>query len=159
MYFPDMDDTDRKIIAFVQENGRASYAEIGAAAGLSVSAANDRLRKLQASGAIRRWTAEIDPLSAGLGILAFVHVLLERPEHSAPFLERVAGLPEIQECHHVTGEWNYLLKVRTGTMPDLERLLTEGLKALPGVVRSHTAIALSSPKESALLPMAFLPRG
>lgn len=148
-----MDDTDRKIIAFVQENGRASYADIGAAAGLSVSATNERLRKLLGTGVIRRWTAEIDPQAAGIGILAFVHILLERPEHAVPFLARVAGLPEVQECHHVTGEWNYLLKIRTATMPDLERLLTEGLKALPGVVRSHTVIALSSPKESGLLPL------
>ena len=67
-----MDDMDRKIIAFAQENGRAGLAEIGGAAGLSVSAANERLRKLQASGAIRGWRAEVDPAAAGLDLLAFV---------------------------------------------------------------------------------------
>ncbi len=132
-----MDEIDRKIIAFVQENGRASLAEIGGAAGLSVSAANERLRKLQASGAIRGWRAEVDPAAAGLDLLAFVFVLLE--------------------CHHVTGEWSYLLKVRVRNTAALEAAMAAGIKPLPGVARTLTLIALSSPKETACLPMAGAP--
>lgn len=148
-----MDDIDRKIIAYIQYDGRASYAEIGAVAGLSVSAVNERLKKLQASGVIAGWEARLAPKLVGLDVLAFVHVLLERPEHDAAFRAAMAGNAAVQECHHLTGEWSYLLKVRVADTAALERFLTAELKALPGVVRSHTAIALSSVKETAALPV------
>lgn len=148
-----MDELDRKIIAHIQADGRASYAEIGAAAGLSVSAVNERLKKLQASGAITGFGARVSPAAVGLHVLAFVHVLLERPEHDARFRAAMQDTPAVQECHHVTGEWSYLLKVRVPTTAGLERFLTERLKTLPGVVRSHTVIALSSPKETPILPV------
>jgi Lrp/AsnC family leucine-responsive transcriptional regulator len=148
-----MDELDRKIIAHIQADGRASYAEIGAAAGLSVSAVNERLKKLQASGAVTGFGARVSPAAVGLHLLAFVQVLLERPEHDASFRAAMHDTPAVQECHHVTGEWSYLLKVRVPTTADLERFLTERLKTLPGVVRSHTVIALSSPKETPTLPV------
>lgn len=147
-----MDDYDRKILAYIQQSGRASYGEIGAAAGLSVSAVNERLKKLERQGVIAGWTARLNPAAVGCGVLAFVHVLVERPEHEAAFLELVAGDPAIQECHHVASEWSYLLKVRTPDLPALEGLARR-IKALPGIPRSHTVIALSSAKETAALPL------
>ncbi|WP_207485345.1 Lrp/AsnC family transcriptional regulator [Arenibaculum pallidiluteum] len=147
-----MDEADRKIIAFVQANGRAGYAEIAAAAGLSVSAANERLRKLQDRGVIQGWGARVSAPSLGLGVLAFVHVLIDRPEHNEAFLARACAVPEVLEVHHVTGAWSYLLKIRARGIPDLERLLSEVLKTVPGVLRTETVIVLSSPKESAVLP-------
>lgn len=148
-----MDDIDRKIIAYIQQDGRASYADIGAVAGLSVSAVNERLKKLQGAGIIAGWSARIAPKPVGLDVLAFVHVLLERPEHDAGFRAAMTATPTVQECHHLTGEWSYLLKVRVPDTAALERFLTDELKALPGVARSHTAIALSSVKETAALPV------
>ena len=150
--FTVMDDIDRKIAAHIQHDGRASYADIGAAVGLSVSAVNERLKKLQSSGAIQGWSARMSPKALGLDVLAFVEVLLERPEHDAPFRAAVLAMPAVQECHHVTGEWSYLLKVRVADTEALERFLSNQLKTLPGVARSHTVIALSSVKETALLP-------
>jgi Lrp/AsnC family leucine-responsive transcriptional regulator len=147
-----MDDTDRKIIAHIQSDGRASLAEVGAAAGLSVSAANERLRKLQAAGVVRGWEARIDPDALGLGLLAFVFLLHGDQASESAFREGAAALPEVLECHHVTGEWSYLLKVRTHGTAGLERLMAR-LKALPGVGRTMTTIALSSPKETARLPV------
>jgi Lrp/AsnC family leucine-responsive transcriptional regulator len=147
-----MDDYDRKILSYIQQSGRASYGEIGAAAGLSVSAVNERLKKLERQGVIAGWTARLNPAAVGCGVLAFVHVLVERPEHEAAFLELVAGEPAIQECHHVASEWSYLLKVRTPDLPALEDLARR-IKALPGIPRSHTVIALSSAKETAALPL------
>ncbi|HEY0838343.1 MAG TPA: Lrp/AsnC family transcriptional regulator [Azospirillum sp.] len=148
-----MDEHDRKIIAHIQSDGRASYAEIGAAAGLSVSAVNERLKKLLASGAVTGFGARVAPAALGLDVLAFVQVLLERPEHDAGFRAAMLATPAVQECHHVTGEWSYLIKVRVPTTADLERFLSDRLKTLPGVARSHTVIALSSPKETAILPV------
>jgi Lrp/AsnC family leucine-responsive transcriptional regulator len=149
-----MDDIDRKIIAHIQAEGRASLAEVGAAAGLSVSAANERLRKLQAAGVVRGWEARIDPDAIGLGLLAFVFLLHGDHAAEAAFREGAAALPEVLECHHVTGEWSYLLKVRARDAAGLERLMGR-LKALPGVGRTMTTIALSSPKETARLPAAL----
>lgn len=148
-----MDDIDRKIIEYIQASGRASYAEIGAAAGLSVSAVNERLKKLERQGAIRSWTALIDPVAAGCPVLAFVQVMIERPEHEPAFLALVRDEPAILECHHVTGDWSYLLKVRVPDMAALERLLARRIKQLPGIPRSHSVVVLSSAKDSPALPV------
>jgi len=142
-----MDDTDRKLIAFARDNGRASYAEMGAAAGLSVSAVNERLRKLQGQGVITGWGARIAARRIGLDVLAFIQVLVERPELEEAFRRGMLDAPEVEECHHVTGEWSYLIKVRVADTAALERFLSERLKSLSGVVRTHSVIALSSVKD------------
>jgi Lrp/AsnC family leucine-responsive transcriptional regulator len=149
-----MDSIDRKILDYLQQNGRDSYAEIGKTVGLSVSAINDRIKKLRANGAIRYWSAVIDPALAERNLLAFVSIQLERPEHDKAFVETVAGLAGVQECHHVTGDWSYLLKVRVRDTAALERLIVDKLKTVPGVVRSQTVIALSSSKETHTLTCA-----
>jgi Lrp/AsnC family transcriptional regulator, leucine-responsive regulatory protein len=143
-----MDAIDRKILDYIQQNGRDSYAEIGKAVGLSVSAVNDRLKKLTATGAIRHFSASIDPAAAGRNLLAFVSVLLDRPEHDKGFVAAMAALRDVQECHHVTGDWSYLLKIRVADTAALERVIAGKIKALPGVARSQTVIALSSAKDS-----------
>ena len=146
-----MDDIDRKILEVVQTDGRVTSAALAEATGLSVSAANDRLRRLQDRGVIAGWTARIDPEAVGLPMLAFVFVLVERTEHNAPFRAAAAALPEVQELHHVTGDWSYLLKVRVTSPRALEWLISDRIKAIPGVARSLTVIALSSSKETSAL--------
>lgn len=148
-----MDSIDRKIVGLIQADARQSYADIGAAVGLSVSAVNERLKKLERSGAIRGWTALVDPAAAGCGVLAYVQVLIERPEHEAAFLALVQSEPAIQECHHVTGDWSYLLKVRVADMAGLEALLAQRIKTLPGIPRSHSVVVLSSAKETPVMPV------
>jgi Lrp/AsnC family leucine-responsive transcriptional regulator len=143
-----MDTIDRKILDHLQYHGRDSYAQIGEVVGLSVSAINDRIKKLRTSGAVRHWSAVIDPSLAGRNLLAFVSIQLERPEHDKPFVDRVAAIDDVQECHHVTGDWSYILKVRVRDTASLERLIVDKLKTVPGVVRSQTVIALSSAKET-----------
>jgi Lrp/AsnC family leucine-responsive transcriptional regulator len=88
----------------------------------------------------------------GFPLTAFVSVTLAGPEHRRAFLARVAKVPEIQECHHVTGDDDYLLKLRCRGAADLDRLLTEELKGGPGVARTRTQVALRSEKESVALP-------
>nr|WP_255527162.1 Lrp/AsnC ligand binding domain-containing protein [Oculatella sp. LEGE 06141] len=95
----------------------------------------------------------VEPDAIGCHLTAFIAVTLERPEHRAGFLERIRELPEIQECHHVTGEDDYLLKVRCRHTKDLEMLISEQLKGLPGILRTRTTIALSTLKETPILPM------
>lgn len=152
-----IDKLDRRILGLLQRDAKLTNAELGQRVGLSVSAVNERVRKLQAAGVIRGFAARLDPEALGRGICAFVLVLIERPEQEAAFLEAVASAKQVQECHHVTGDYSYLLKLRVGSTAELERTLRQGLKALPGVVRTQTMIALSSPKESFALDVAERP--
>jgi Lrp/AsnC family leucine-responsive transcriptional regulator len=147
------DDIDRKLLEMLQENGRTPYVELGKAVGLAVSSVNERVRKLTERGVITGVHARVSPEEARLDLLAFVFVGWTDPETERPFLERVAGEDSILECHHVTGAWNYLLKVRTRATRDLEAFLSAIVKAVPGVQRTETLIVLSSAKETMSLPL------
>lgn len=147
-----MDEIDRIILDTVQRDGRASLAVVGERAGLSISATNERIRKLEARGLITGWSARVDAAAAGLDLLAYVLVLLSDSQREEAFRELVASLDEIQECHHVTGEWSYLLKVRTAGTAGLEHLLGR-LKGKAALARSMTSIALSTVKETAFVPV------
>lgn len=88
--------------------------------------------------------------------------MIERPEHNAGFLEAIGAMPAVLECHHVTGDFSYLLKVRVADTAALEALLSRDLRGLAGVVRTHTAIARSSAKEATALDLSAMhagPRG
>ncbi len=148
-----MDDVDRNIVSLVQSFGRATNAEIAGAVGLSVSAANDRLKRLQERGVITGWSARVDPEAVDLGLLAFIFVEVDHTEHNARFIAAATLMLEVLELHHVTGEWSYLLKVRARDTKALEGFITDRLKALPDVARSRTHIALSSAKDNGALPV------
>lgn len=148
-----LDTIDLAILDALQRDGSLSHAEIGRMVGLAVSSVNERIRKLVQRGVIARWAAHLDPAALGLDLLAFVYVLIDRPENSPPFLDLVSQLPEVQECHHVASDWNFLLKVRVRNTAAFESLLTNRLKAVPGVLRTHTVITLTSHKDTAALPL------
>jgi Lrp/AsnC family leucine-responsive transcriptional regulator len=148
-----IDPTDSAILELLQQDGRMPVSELARAVGLPVSSVNDRVKRLQERGLIRGFAARIDPDAVGLGLLAFVHVGWSDPEVEGPFLARIAAEPAVQECHHVTGAWNYLLKVRVADTRMLERFLATVIKGVPGIQRTETLIALSSPKESCALAL------
>lgn len=147
-----MDEIDRKILDCVQRDGALTYAEIGATAGLSASAVNDRLKRLRSEGVLRRLTAEVDPAALDLKLLAFVMVVLDQGVSEESFRAGMLAAPEVLECHHVTGEFSYLLKLRLRDTAALERFLMDRLKPLAGFSRTQTLIALSSTKETHILP-------
>lgn len=148
-----MDTIDRSLLRAAQKSGRGTFAEYGKEVGLSVSAVNNRLKQLENSGVIRGWTADVDPKKVDLGLLAFIFVLVDLPRNTAGFLAGIQEINEILECHHVTGDWSYLLKIRARDTDHLEAVITNKLKALPGVTRSLSMIALSSEKETGRLPI------
>jgi Lrp/AsnC family transcriptional regulator, leucine-responsive regulatory protein len=148
-----LDDIDRTILAALQRNGHLSHAELGRMVGLAVSSVNERIRKLVQRGLITGWHARLSPSGLGLDLLAFVYVLIDRPENSPAFLEMVSQLPEVQECHHIAADWNFLLKVRVRNTAAFEALLTHRLKAVPGVIRTQTIITLTSHKDTPALPI------
>ena len=153
----EIDDIDRTLLGLLQENGRTSYAELGKAVGLSISSVNERVRKLHDRGVIEGVYSAISPSALRLDLLAFIFVGWTDPATEAPFLSRVAKEPAILECHHVTGAWNYLLKVRTHTTRDLESFLSGIVKGVPGVQRTETLIVMSSAKETFHLPLTLPP--
>jgi Lrp/AsnC family leucine-responsive transcriptional regulator len=142
-----LDAKDRRILQLVQRDGTLAQAEIARKVGLSTAAVNERLRKLEAGGVIRRWSAIVDPAAVGAGVTAFVEVFMEHPRFEAGFLKRVMALDEVLECHHVTGEFSLLLKVRVADMPSLQAMLLEQLGAHEGVRQTRTVMALSTVKE------------
>lgn len=146
-----MDHIDLKLLGHLQRNAKLSYAELGRRVGLVVSTVNERLKKLQARGIIRAYVAVVSPKALGLDICAFVQVLMAQPDRESAFVEQMDELPEVQECHCITGAFSYLLKVRVRDTAHLETFLREKIKSLAGVARTQTMIALSTSKETLAL--------
>lgn len=145
-----MDDIDRKIISLLAADARQSLAETGAAVGLSASATNERIRRLQASGAIR-FALQVSPEAVDLPLLVFVWLGLREGADEVAFRAHAARHLAILECHHVTGAWSYLIKLRVASLAEIEAFLTD-LKARGDLGRSETVLALSSPVPGAHVP-------
>lgn len=145
------DAIDRKLLALLQADGRTPHAELARVVGLAVSSVNERVRKLGERGVITGVHASVSPEALGLDLLAVVFVGWSAPDVEKRFLDRVAEEPAVLECHHVTGAWNYLLKVRVRNTRMLEAFLAAVIKSVDGIERTETLIVLSSPKETATL--------
>lgn len=144
----DLDDTDRRLLALLQEDDRAALAALSKTLGVPASTVNDRIKRLVRRGIIAGFQARLSPEALGLNLLAFMLVSWSNPKVEAAFLKRIKASPAVLECHHVTGAWNYLLKVRVATTRDLEKFLAETVKTVDGVERTETIITLSSAKET-----------
>ena len=147
-----LDAKDRKILDVVQRDADLPQAEIARRVGLSPAAVNERLKKLEQAGVIRRYVAVVDPRSIGVGVAAYVEVFIEHPRHEPGFLQRVLAMDEVQECHHITGEFSLLLKVRVRDMDGLQQLLLHELNAREGVRQTRTVMVLSTVKEESFVP-------
>lgn len=143
----DIDLIDRKIMGILQRDASLSHAIIGEKVGMSASSVNERIRKLRTHHVIKKIVAIADPQRIGAEIFAYIMISVTGPENEIQFGNTMMAFDEILECHHVTGEYSYLLKVRAKNMAALESLLINKIKILPGVNRSFTQIVLSSFKE------------
>jgi len=143
----ELDAKDLRILGLVQRDGKMSQALIAKTVGLSTAAVNERLKKLEQSGVIRRFTALVDPKAVGMQVTAFIEVFLEHPRYEDPFVKRILELDEVQECHHITGEFSVMLKVRLRDMESLQRLVISQLNGLQGVRQTRTVMVLSTVKE------------
>ncbi len=148
-----MDEIDRKILLAVQADGAAGLAEIAKAAGLSVSATAERQKRLEERGLIRGWHAALDPALVGVPLLAFLRLDMRPGKEETAFRRLVRKQEAVLECHQLTGEWSYLLKLRVPDIAALDALIAEEIRPLPGLERLSVEIALASVKETALLPV------
>ena len=146
-----LDAKGRRILDLVQRDGKMSQAVIAKHVGLSTAAVNERLKKMEQSGVIRRFCALVDPKALGMQVTAFVEVFIDNPRHEAPFLRRILDLDEVQECHHITGEFSVLLKVRVRDMESLQRLIISQLNGAVGVRQTRTVMVLSTVKEESYI--------
>lgn len=146
-----MDDIDQKIVKCLAEDCRRSLADIGGEVGLSTSAVNERIRRLVTSGVVRRFTVDADAEALGLPVTAFVFIGLAADADEAVFRAVAADHPAIVECQHVTGSWNYLIKIRVGSLHGIEAFLND-LKGRRLIARSETMIALSTVVEPPFSP-------
>ena len=137
-----LDQFDRKILGALAANADISYAELGSMVGLSAPSVHDRVKKLRASGCLRRTVALLDAPSIGKPLLAFVHVD-SAGWCGTPELMAIADLPEVEEIHSVAGDTGILLKVRCASSSALEALLAR-LYATPGVKATRSFIVLST---------------
>ncbi|MCW8087866.1 Lrp/AsnC family transcriptional regulator [Sabulicella glaciei] len=152
-----MDEIDRKILLAVQADGAAGLAEIAKVAGLSVSATAERQKRLEERGLIRGWHAALDPALVGVPLLAFLRLDMRPGKEDSAFRRLVRKQQAVLECHQLTGEWSYLLKLRVPDISALDELITEEIRPLPGLERLSVEIALASVKESGLLPIPPVP--
>jgi DNA-binding Lrp family transcriptional regulator len=150
-----LDDIDRQILCLLQENSRITSAELARRINLSAPGLQKRLRKLEESGIIAGYVTLVNREALGLDLLCFAQVTLahHQPECVGQFCDRVKGLPEVLECHHLSGEFDYLLKVVVADHQDLERFLFEKITRIPGVDRIRTSIVLNEIKASTSLPL------
>jgi Lrp/AsnC family leucine-responsive transcriptional regulator len=142
------DDIDRKLLGLLQQDDRLALADLSKAIGAPASTINDRIKRLVAQRVISGFHARVVPEAVGLDLLAFIFVGWSDPKVEPAFLKKIAESGAVLECHHVTGAWNYLLKVRVGTTRDLEKFLAETIKGVNGLERTETVIVLSSAKET-----------
>ena len=144
---------DSEILRRLQQNARETWAALANALGVTGPAIAERVKKLEDRGVIRGYRAVIDPGLVGYTLLAFVAVTVDRPDLRGTFLEKVMSLPEVLECHHVAGDYDYLLKIRCRDTNDLERVISDELKSFEGIVRTRTTIAMKTVKETSELPI------
>jgi len=140
-----LDERDLEIIAALQEDARATYADIGRRVGLAASSVHDRVRKLERSGAITGYRAEIDAERVGLFVTALIALTPIDASQPDDLPERVQDFPEVEDCYSVAGEANYVLKVRTRTTAELEDLIRRLREKAE--VQTRTTVVLSTPFE------------
>ena len=141
-----MDPIDAQLLNILQDDCWQSLAEIGRRVGLSISAVNERLKKLRARGDVRAYVALINPQMLGYTTCAFLHIAIEGKKDAA-FVRAVLKMPEAEECHHVSGEFGYLLKLWARGLEQLERFVDDKIREISGVIRTQTFVVLSSPKD------------
>ena len=138
-----IDETDARILELLQRDGRESYAEGGQAVGMSGPSAHERVKKLEARGVIRGYSALVDPTLLGYGVLAFTFIKQVPGTIATDLTGNFVEIDEIEECHHIAGEADYLLKVRATDTRHLERVLHK-IQVVPHVLTTETQVVFSS---------------
>lgn len=145
-----LDRIDRNILSQLQKNARLSYVELADKVGLSTSPCLERVKRLERDGWILDYKARLPADKLNAALLVFVEISLNYGSGNVfdEFRKAVTQWPAIQECHLVSGDFDYLLKIRIADMAAYRALLGEIVQELPGVRDSRTLVAMETIKES-----------
>lgn len=144
----ELDAIDLQIIDALQEHGRIPHAKLADQVGLSAPSVIERVKKLEDGGIITGYHASVDARRLGRDVTAFIGVSIAHPRTISLFEETVDLMPDVLECHHVTGEHTVLLKVKTYNTAMLEQLIRT-IRLIEGVTRTETMVVLSTHTERA----------
>ncbi len=145
----DLDRFDRAILRELATDGRVSATELARRVGLTKSPVQARLKRLEESGVITGYRADLDPIRMGPAHVAFVEVRLTDTREPAlqSFNRAVLAVPEIEQCHMIAGGFDYLLKVRSADIADYRRVMAERISTLPHVAATSTYVAMEAVKD------------
>lgn len=149
---PELDLIDHLILEQLQENCKRPLAAIGEKVGLTAPSVLERIHKLEEAGVIRDYVALLDGRRLGKDVTAFIGVSIASPRAIAAFEQAVEHMDEVLECHHVTGAWTLMLKVKTDDTEALERVIDQ-VREVDGVTRTETMVVLSTYTERTRIPL------
>lgn len=151
-----LDEIDLAILRELQQDGRVSNVELARRVNLSPPATHSRVKRLEEEGYIRDYVALLDKERVGYDMTCFISVSLQLHQHEEleGFHKTVNDIPEVLECYHVTGEFDYLLKVLMRSRQDLQQLIVNRLTPLPGVARIYTSLVLTEVKSTTVIPLS-----
>lgn len=147
-----LDPTDIEILAILQDHCKTPLAKIGDQVGLSAPAVIERIKKLEEAGVITGYQAALDARKLGRDITAFIGVIVDQPVAIHDVERQIDACADVLECHHVTGEYTLLLKVKTANTLTLEEVIAQ-IRTVPGVSRTETLVVLSTHREGLRLDL------
>jgi Lrp/AsnC family transcriptional regulator, leucine-responsive regulatory protein len=150
-----LDATDRKIVELLQANSNITNAQLAQEIGLSPAPTLERVKKLENQGVIKSYHALVDMDRVGLGVSTFVTVSLKghNKENINKFINEIKSIPEVIECHHVTGQSDFILKMVSSDIPSYQNLMLEKLSNIEVVDNMQTTVILSTFKNSKSIPL------
>ena len=140
-----MDDIDLKILRMLKDNSRINASGIAERIEMSVSAVTERLKKLESGGVIEKYTVSLNAKNIGMDVLAFISISLEHPKYNDAFISAINENRHVMECHYITGDFDFLLKIMTESMENLSGVLNV-VKSIKGVSLTRTLVVLSTSK-------------
>lgn len=150
-----LDSIDRKILELLQANSNITNAQLAQEIGLSPAPTLERVKKLETQGVIKSYHAVVDMASVGLGVCTFVTVSLKghNKDNIEKFIKAISKIPEVVECHHVTGQADFILKVVAPDIPAYQNLMLEKVTNIEVVDNMQSTVILSTFKDSRVLPV------
>ena len=145
-------ETDARLLALLQADGRRSYAELGNDLGMAGPSAHERVKKLESRGVIRGYAADVDPVAVGLSVVAFTWVTQAPGTIASDLTPDFAAIPEIEECHHIAGEADYILKIRARDMDHLGTIVRR-VQTTDHVFSTETDVVFTTGFERRPLPL------
>jgi Lrp/AsnC family leucine-responsive transcriptional regulator len=148
-----LDKLDRHILALLQKDGRLSMKDLGEQVGLSITPCIERVKRMERDGIISGYHARVNPGALGASLLMFVQITLSNKsgEMFDQFRREVQRIPQVLECHLVSGEFDYIIKARIAEMSEYRKLLGDILLQLPGAAQSKSYVVMEEIKETLIL--------